>query len=98
MLQMTDAIFRYGVVEGFNLQNPASAFRRDIFGKIRRKNFSRISQGELPALLVKMEFYDGMALTRLALKLVVRAFLRTSEMIEARWPEINWTKRVEPCG
>ncbi len=44
---------------------------------------------ELPALLHKIEAYDGPSLTRLAIKLTALTFLRTNELLGARWSEFD---------
>jgi integrase len=48
-----------------------------------------IALGQLPNLLLKMESYDGDALTRLAMRLMAYTFVRTSELIESQWPEFD---------
>jgi integrase len=40
-------------------------------------------------LLRKIEAYQGTPLTRLAMKLLALTFVRTSELIEAKWAEID---------
>jgi integrase len=54
----------------------------------------------LPELLVKIDDYNGDAITRLAIKLMAYTFVRTSEEIEAPWPEFDldearWTIPAE---
>ena len=89
-LQMTDQIFRYGLTKGLNTHNPAGAFKpKDILKRMKKENFRRVSTTEIPALLSKIEFYSGSPYTRLAMKLMTLVFLRTSEMIEGQWPEVN---------
>jgi integrase len=39
--------------------------------------------------LLKMESYDGDALTRLAMRLMAYTFVRTSELIESEWSEFD---------
>ena len=90
-LQMTDQIFRYGLTQGYNAHNPAGAFKpKDILKKIKRENFKRVSAAELPELLRRIHSYPGSPITRLAVKLMAYVFLRTSELIEGQWPELNW--------
>ena len=54
----------------------------------------------MPELLVKIDDYNGGAITRLAIKLMAYTFVRTSEEIEAPWPEFDldearWTIPAE---
>jgi integrase len=37
-----------------------------------------------------IEVYTGSAMTRIAMKLMAMTFVRTSELINARWQEIDW--------
>ena len=89
-LQTTDQIFRFAIPRGLAVNNPASAFKpRDILKPMVRENFKRVAPGELPGLLKKIHFYDGSPITRLCMKLMALVFLRTSELIEGRWAEVN---------
>jgi integrase len=51
---------------------------------------ARIDAKELPALLRAIEVYEGRQLTRLAIKLMALTFVRTSELIGARWDEFDF--------
>ncbi len=51
---------------------------------------ARIDAKELPALLRAIEIYRGTQLTRLAIKLIALTFVRTSELIGARWEEFDF--------
>ena len=42
-----------------------------------------------PICLLKMESYEGDALTRLAMRLMAYTFVRTSELIESEWSEFD---------
>ena len=50
---------------------------------------ARVDAKELPALLRAIEVYVGRQLTRLAIKLMALTFVRTSELICARWEEFD---------
>jgi len=52
-------------------RNPAADFKpSDILDEAKEENFARVDAKELPDLLIKMENYDGDALTRLAMRLM----------------------------
>ena len=90
ILQIVGIIFRYAVAHGYTQRNPASEFRpSDIVRPTRKINMARIDAKELPALLRAIELYEGRALTRLAIKLMALTFVRTSELICARWDEFD---------
>ncbi len=89
-LETTGQIFRYGIAHGYAKRNPATEIRpRDILKGSPKINFSRIDAKELPNLLKQMEIYPGKHLTRLAIKLMALTFVRTSELIGAKWSEFD---------
>jgi integrase len=72
-------------------KNPCSDIKpSDVLKAQKRTNFARIDAKELPELLRKIEAYQGTALTRMAIKLMSHTFVRTSELIGARWDEIDF--------
>lgn len=88
--ETTGQIFRFAIAHGMAKRNPAADFKpSDILPEAREENFSRVDAKELPDLLLKMENYKGDALTRFAMRLMAFTFVRTSELIEAEWPEFD---------
>ncbi len=94
ILQIVGMVFRYAVAHGYSKRNPAAEIRpSDILKPTRKTNMARIDAKELPALLRAIELYDGRPLTRLAIKLMALTFVRTSELIGARWEEFDFEAR-----
>jgi integrase len=62
---------------------------RDILKASLKSNYARIDARELPNLLRQIEVYQGTHVTRLALKLMALSFVRTSELIGAKWTEFD---------
>lgn len=90
-LETTGQIFRFAVSNGYAKRNPAAEFRpADILKPTRKVNLARIDVKELPALLRAVEVYRGKVVTRLATKLLALTFVRTSELIGARWDEFDF--------
>jgi integrase len=88
--EIAGQIFRYAIARGIASRNPAADFKpRDILAAAREENFARVDAKDLPTLLATMHTYDGDALTRLAMRLLAYTFVRTSELIEAEWPEFD---------
>jgi integrase len=88
--ETTGQIFRYAIAHGIASRNPAADFKpSDILAEAKEENFARVDAKELPDLLLKMENYDGDALTRLAMRLMAYTFVRTSELIESEWLEFD---------
>ncbi|MGC1299122.1 MAG: hypothetical protein WA869_29205 [Alloacidobacterium sp.] len=89
-LETTGQIFRYGIAHGYAKRNPASEIRpSDILKTIHKVNYARIDAKELPNLLKQIEVYPGTHVTRLAMKLMALTFVRTSELIGAKWVEFD---------
>jgi integrase len=55
----------------------------------RKQNYARIDAKEMPTLLRKIEAYNGSPVTRLAMKLMSLTFVRTGELIGAKWSEFD---------
>ena len=89
-MQNVGQIFRYAIAHGYAKRNPASEIRpADVLRPTHKTNLARIDAKELPALLRSMEVYQGTHVTRLAMKLMALTFVRTSELIGAKWAEFD---------
>ncbi len=89
-LQTTGQVFRYAIAHGAAKRNPAIDIKPgDILPARKKTNFARLNGKELPELLRHIEGYQGSVVTRLAIKLMALTFVRTSELIGARWAEID---------
>jgi integrase len=89
-LETTGQVFRYAIAHGYARRNPASDIRPgDILKSIRKVNYARVDAKELPELLRAIEVYQGTHVTRLAMKAMALTFVRTSELIGARWAEFD---------
>lgn len=83
-------IWSYAIQHGLADQNIANDLT-DILKPVRKGHFSAITADELPAFLKAMDANDARLYmpTRTALRLMMLLFLRTSELIETPWNEIN---------
>ncbi|MRD45650.1 tyrosine-type recombinase/integrase [Caenimonas koreensis DSM 17982] len=89
-LQTTGQVFRYAIAHGKAKRNPAADIKPgDILPARKKVNYARLDTKELPELLRHIESYQGAAVTRLAIKLMALTFVRTSELIGARWEEFD---------
>jgi integrase len=89
MMQTCGQVFRYAIVTGRINQNPVN----DLKGALKtpvRKHHAHLKANELPEYLQKLEAYDGDPQTKLALKLLLLTFVRTTELRGALWQEINF--------
>ncbi len=87
--QRTTAIMRYAVQSGLLDYNPAQEMAGAVATAKRiyrpALNFDRI-----PELLGHIECYKGRELTKLAVQLTLLVFIRSSELLFARWSEIDF--------
>lgn len=88
-LETIGQVFRYAIAHGMASRNPASDIRpSDVLKPVRVKNHARVSARELPFLSKAMNEYGG-AVTGLAMRLMAYTFVRTSELVGARWEEFT---------
>jgi integrase len=88
--QTCSQIFRYGIAHALTENNPAALIKpADLLKPVRAQNMARVSEKELPRLLVDIDDYKGEVLTRFGLKLAFYTAVRTSELIEAPWREFD---------
>jgi integrase len=93
--QAIGQVMRYGVHTGRLESDPT----RDLQGALKNRpqgHYPSISIDELPELLKAMQDpkYRLFPLTRLALHLMLFTFVRTSELMGARWDEFNFEKAL----
>jgi integrase len=86
-------VFRYGIATGRCRGNPAADLRDALKPKPAVRHMAALSAADLPELLAKIEAYDAEAggdlQTKLALRLLALTFVRTGELREAEWSEID---------
>ncbi|MFP9527472.1 tyrosine-type recombinase/integrase [Pectobacterium brasiliense] len=90
--RVTD-IMRYAVQNDLIERNPA----QDLSGAIAAPKATHrpaLKLNKLQDFLARIERHKGRALTRLALKLTLCVFIRSSEQRFARWPEIDFKRAM----
>jgi integrase len=90
-VQTAGQVFTYAIVSGRAERNPASDLRGAL-KPLKKKHHAHLTAQELPELLQKLEIYDGSLQTKLALKMLLLTFVRTSELRCAEWKEIDLDK------
>jgi integrase len=89
-LQTSGQVFRYGIAHGLAARNPAAEIKpAEIIGARKKVHFASIEVKELPDLLRQIQGYRGAHTTRIAMQLMAYTFVRTSELIGARWEEFD---------
>lgn len=88
--QTCGQMLRYALAHGLIERNPAADVKpSDALQPVKPKNYARLGLKDVPELLRRIDAYDGAVYTRLALQLMALTFVRTSELIGARWVEFD---------
>lgn len=83
-------VFSYANQQGIENRNPAADLK-DVLKPAPAGHFAAITSDELPAFLAAMNKNDARLYkpTRIAVRLMMLLFIRTSELIETPWSEID---------
>lgn len=88
--QTCGQVFEYALAHGLIERNPSKDVKPAVALKPREKeHYARIDAKDLPELLRKIDAYVGAPYTRYAIKLMALTFVRTGELIAARWDEFD---------
>lgn len=88
--QTCGQVFEFALAHGQIERNPAKDVRPGVALKPRKHgHYARIDAKELPELLRKVYAYQGSTYTRMAMQLMALTFVRTGELIGARWDEFD---------
>lgn len=87
--QICGQVFRYAVATGRATRDPSVDLKGALSSPGRKRGHKAMAREELSQFLADVEAYDGDPRTRLALRLIVLTFVRTSELRAARWSEFE---------
>lgn len=93
-LQKCGEIFRYAIACGKAIRDPSADIKEALKPQIKT-HFAALDCKDLPEFLSAVEKNDARLYqnTRNALTLIMLTFVRTSELIGAKWEEINWEEK-----
>jgi integrase len=94
--QTCGQVFRYAIATGRAKDDPTPALRGALGSPRRQRGHRAMTLSEVPNFLTALEAYDGDPRTRLALRLIVLTFVRTTELRAARWSEFEKLDENEP--
>jgi integrase len=94
--QLCGQVFRYAIATGRAKHDPSADLRGGLKSPGRPRGHKAMPLGELPAFMHALGVYDGDLRTRLALRLMVLTFARTTELRAACWPEFENLDGNEP--
>lgn len=88
-------VFKYAIATGRAESDPTYGLEAAM-KKFKRGHYASISVDEFPEFIACLTDYQDRVnrQTFLALKLLLLTFVRTCELVEARWDEINFEKAV----
>src|SRR5262245_62138530 len=87
--QTCGQVIRYALVTGRAKYDPSAALRGALASPGRPRGHRAMALDEVPNFLKALGAYDGDPRTRLALRLMVLTFARTTELRGARWLEFE---------
>jgi integrase len=88
VMQCCGQIFMYGIATGRAVRNPAN----DLQGALKthvKKHYAHLKAIDLPEFLGRLAEYNGHPQTKLAVRLLMLTFVRTTELRGATWTEID---------
>jgi len=91
MKQLIGQIFRYAAQRGLCLHNPAADLR-SILPPTEQAHHACIPIAELPELLQRIDAREA-DLSKYAMQMLALTFVRTGELIGAKWEEIDWDRQ-----
>jgi len=91
VLQSCGQVMRYAVSHDLAERNPVADIKpSEIIRPYKKRNYARVDAKELPNLLRAIDGYVGSPHTRLALQFMALTFVRTSELLGAKWEEVDF--------
>lgn len=93
--QICSQVFKYAIVTGRMEIDPSYGLEVAL-RKYRKSNFASISVDELPKFIHDFNNYEPYLnrQTFLAIKMMLLTFVRTSELINAKWTEIDFDRKL----
>jgi len=88
IMQSCGQIFMYAIATGRAVRNPVPDLRGALKTPVKTHH-AHLKASDLPEYLQKLEGYDGAPETKLALKMLLLTFVRTTELRAAEWTEID---------
>lgn len=91
--QRCSSVFRYAMVLGACTTDPAEPLKIVMEPPVK-KHFPALTVKEMPEFLTKIRAYNCNTQTRLSIRFLMLTFVRTIELIGARWDEIDFEEAI----
>lgn len=92
-IPLAGRIFRYAIRKGI-IENDPTPHLQEALKSRKVKHMARLDISEFPAFLLRMDNYHGNILVKTALLVMTLTFVRTSELINMEWSEINFENKL----
>ncbi|MBN6533020.1 tyrosine-type recombinase/integrase [Acinetobacter pittii] len=92
-IPLTGRIFRYAIRKGI-IENDPTPHLQEALKPRKVKHMARLDISEFPPFLERMDRYHGSILVKTALQLMTLTFVRTAELINMEWNEIDFDNHL----
>lgn len=86
--QRISAVFVYAIARSLAANNPTNGLEHELEER-KKKHYRSLNEKQLSNFLKDLEKYEGRLITTLACKLLIITFVRTKELINAEWEELD---------
>lgn len=91
-IPLVGRIFRYAIRQGL-IENDPTPHLQEALKPRKVKHMARLDISEFPAFLLRMDKYHGSFLVKTALLFMTLTFVRTGELINMEWNEVDLEKK-----
>lgn len=92
-IPLAGRIFRFAIRKGL-IENDPTPHLQEALKPRKVKHMARLDISEFPPFLERMDRYHGSTLVKTALQLMTLTFVRTSELINMEWDEIDFENKL----
>ena len=94
-LQKCGEVFRYGIASGRCVRDPSQDIK-EALKPVKKEHFAALDPSELPEFLKELNTNKARLYptTMNAMRLMLLTFVRTKELIEASWDEIDFERKL----
>lgn len=92
-IPLTGRVFRYAIRKGI-IENDPTPHLQEALKPRKVKHMARLDISEFPPFLERMDRYHGSILVKTALQLMTLTFVRTAELINMEWNEIDFDNHL----
>ena len=92
-IPLAGRIFRFAIGKGI-IENDPTPHLQEALKPRKVKHMARLDISEFPPFLERMDHYHGNILVKTALQFMTLTFVRTAELINMEWDEIDFENKV----